>query len=49
MRKYNERIKKKVTMHEMKQEEDFMKVRIELRIFVQHCQVSSLEDYENIM
>ena len=36
MRKYNERIKKKVTMHEMKQEEDFMKVRIELRIFVQH-------------
>ena len=36
MRKYNERIKKKVTMYEMKLKEDFMKVRIKLRIFVQH-------------
>ena len=36
MRKYNERIKKKVTMYETKQEEDFIKVRIKLRVFVQH-------------
>ena len=29
-------------MHEMKQKEDFMKVRIELRIFVQHSVKFSL-------